>query len=180
MSVSVYWPGNVRDNELVGTVVYWSQSGESLSENLENDRFYFLLQNDLNTYVARHGYFSIEGMIRVRKPNGWARAMRIRGTDNNQAKYVDIHWLEPRELDSIMSALPPNQRFNIPADAQFSLLARNHNNVPVLGSMKFVSWANLENYINERLPRFTAGSKMDLNTLIDWQLQKIKYIASRL
>jgi len=122
-------------------------------------------------------------MIRVRKPNGWARAMRIRGTDNNQAKYVDIHWLEPRELDSIMranSALPPNQRLNIPADAELSVLVRNHNNIPDPTSKDFVTWANMEPYINFYLPQFSSRRQMDFNTLIDWQLQKIKYIASRL
>ena len=176
---SLYWPNGVEDSVPEETLVLWKDVNEYLHHNIPWQNDYIDLQNELNQLNTSHQNLTIVGMIRRRKPGGWAHGFRIQGTTAENLPLIwDIHILQPGELGELISineSLPEDQQRMINLQTKVTVTVRDHNDEVI--DMMFLG----DNFSHELLESFPPlQPSAQLHKAIQWQMEKIKYIAARL
>ena len=171
MSSRYYSLGAGRDNVPFNTVQKW-QDQTLYPENIPRHGMYNDLINRLNILRASNTNFTVLGMHRARKTEGWLDFIRVEGLYQNiNRNTLDICVLLPEDPR-------PASFEHTPVDLLYSYRVPAQNQVRHFGGRLF----EFENFINIYFPPPTPDQLegTDINTIMQWQLDKIKYIASRL
>ena len=180
MTSRYYLLGEGRDNVPFNTVQEWED--QTLSIDVPRQEFYKRLLEKLNTLRTKNANFTVLGMYRVRKHQGWLDFIRVEGTVNNIL----------RRTLNICVLLPDDPRPDSLADPSVNILytytAPDRNERVHAGGHlhTFKNYINL--YFPPPDPDQLAGIDISdqlaginpVQKSLQWQLDKIKYIASRL